>query len=198
MHTTEPRSLSEHKTTCTKPSLGSNFGRAENLDHPLILVFRQSSQTHCRSYPDITLKSDARHARHHAQLWESCFDVRYWCPAWSKSCLDIKNKTYEDLQVHIHRKITQTHSIVIVIKIANDHVISLKRMLLQQQTVDSIQQTNLQVLLWTKQTPHSEILKDDFKSTLNQAIHKWPLWTFFSKFYLKNMSSLFHIFCHMD
>jgi hypothetical protein len=58
--------------------------------------------------------------------------------------------------------------------------------------------TNLQVLLWTKQTPHSEILKDDFKSALNQAIHKWPLWTFFSKFYLKNMSSLFHIFCHMD
>ena len=100
--------LSEHKTTCTKSSLGSNFGRAENLDHPLILVFRQSSQTHCRSYPDITLKSDARHARHHAQLWESCLDVRYWCPAWSKSCLDIKNKTHEDLQVQIHRKITQT------------------------------------------------------------------------------------------
>ena len=108
VHTTEPRSPSEHKTTCTKSSLGSNFGRAENLDHPLILVFRQSSQTHCRSHPDITLKSDARHARHHAQLRESCLDVRYWCPAWSKSCLDIKNKTHEDLQVHIHRKITQT------------------------------------------------------------------------------------------
>jgi hypothetical protein len=55
-------------------------------------------------------------------------------------------------------------------------------MLLQQQTADSIQQTNLQVLLWTEQTPHSEILKDDFQSTLNQAIHKWPLWTFFLNF----------------
>ncbi len=49
MPTTEPRSLSEHKKTCTKPSLGSNFGRAENKDHHRFLSFDNRVMTHCRS-----------------------------------------------------------------------------------------------------------------------------------------------------
>ena len=49
MPTTEPRSLSEHKTTCTKSSLGSNFGRAENKDHHRFLSFDNRVMTHRRS-----------------------------------------------------------------------------------------------------------------------------------------------------
>ncbi len=60
MPATELRSPSEHKTTCTKSSLGSNFGRAENQDHQQILVPRQSSQDPLQVNPDITMKSEVR------------------------------------------------------------------------------------------------------------------------------------------
>ncbi len=96
-----------------------------------------------------------------------------------------KTKPRRSTSSHPQENYPNTTASSLLCKKANDHIISLKRMLLQQQTVDSIHQTNLQALLWTKQTHRSEILKDDFKSTFNQAIYKWPLWTFFLNFTCK-------------
>ena len=83
MHTTEPRSLSEHKTTCTKSSLGSNFGRAENKDHHRFLSFDNRVLTHCRSTQ--TSLWSLNQTRIGIKNFKVLTCTSFWCPALNKA-----------------------------------------------------------------------------------------------------------------
>ena len=94
------------------------------------LSFNNWVKTHCRSNPDVTLKSQVKH---HIQPWspalKPCLEVLPWSQEQNPRRLTSSNPQ-ENYQ--------HTTASSLFCKKANDQVISKQKMLLQQRTADSI------------------------------------------------------------
>jgi len=137
--TTEPRSPSEHKTTCTKSSLGSNFGRAENKDHHRFLSFDNRVMTHCRSTQTSlwSLNQTRIGIKIHSETWLAlASDVLPWTnprnPPQKTKLMDLNCSTYWRNEENLRRSTSSnpqenyqnTTASSLFCKTANDQVIS--------------------------------------------------------------------------
>jgi hypothetical protein len=123
--------------------------------------------THCRSQPDVTPKSEVQWRKEptitYYKMWHNLSQTPKMCPHSSLPIKVKKQDTQRSTSSHPQEIKTPQHCHCFVRK-ANDHIISPKSF-------------SISTLNWAN-TPFRNP-EWWFQHNFNQAIHKWPLWTFF-------------------